>query len=210
MFLRTNVNYKPDVCVLAKKASASSGSETMHEWFDYFKGHAELWPELEATLKANAEAAAAQAARKAERMSKLASNNNNSSSSRGKGSNEDTATAAVRGSAGRGSKRKAGELVAAAAATTAAAVDNKKAKSAAEVSLPATQEKEGADKAAGDDENSGDKAPVDEQQNDPIVAAMTAMYRGRFAHAVNDIEKSGFVRVHAGGRVVTRQAFTWT
>jgi hypothetical protein len=43
----------------------------------------------------------------------------------------------------------------------------------------------------------------------PDTAQNTVLYRCRFAKAMKDLEKSGIVRLRAGGSVVTRQIYTW-
>jgi predicted transcriptional regulator len=41
------------------------------------------------------------------------------------------------------------------------------------------------------------------------TSASTLLHRCRFARALNDLEKSGLIKVKSGGAVVTRQIFTW-
>ena len=58
--------------------------------------------------------------------------------------------------------------------------------------------------------NSGPSSgPIADSGSTPDTAQNTVLYRCRFAKAMKDLEKSGIVRLRAGGTVVTRQIYTW-
>ena len=53
------------------------------------------------------------------------------------------------------------------------------------------------------------KGPRSHPDSGVETAQNTVLHRCRFAKAMKDLEKSGIVRLRAGGTVVTRQIYTW-
>ena len=54
-----------------------------------------------------------------------------------------------------------------------------------------------------------EKDKEEEEEKEQETSHSTLQHRCRFARAMNDLERSGIVKLGAGGSVVTRQMYTW-